>query len=513
MQIQKRSQAEKPLWINDKTAGRGYLELNGRKYNTSRNYPYNVEAESAVIGCILVAGEQGNGAVALRQIGFLRHDDFYIWKNGLIFRAMEHLFQRGEAVDYITVKNQLQKMSFAGRPVLEIVGGEEYLLQLMNVVAMNIDSYGRIVVQHSLRRSIQLNAEIQAELASNDEMELEDLIAAVHKMQQDVAVRVHSMSDKETFNLYDALDQYSIQIESELSQDDYTPGIPTGFTGLDKALLGWRPSKLYIFAAPPGWGKTALFLKVALNALRNKKRVLFLSLEMPVEEMLDRMICIQGEINSLDYQKRKLNPMQLSSMRNTIKEIKAFRESKSFIISRLSRPTMQQIRSKIDEFLLDPGIDLVIIDYTNVNTISGDDIGASDEFALASHMYKQLEDMKVQYQLPIIVGTQMNSKWDSKKGKKPGETDLYYGSIGRFAADVIGYIYIPSKVKPLAPKTEAEILFRKNRSGPSGDNVSCMLYWQAEFTRFSDNLDYADTYYPIQDNDVDSGATQEELEF
>lgn len=503
MAIQKRNPAEKPVWINDQTSDRGFLELNGKKYPIARSYPYHEESERTLLGCVLLAGEQKNGAVALRQVGFLRHDDFYIWKNGLIFRALEYLFQRGDAIDVLTVKNQLQSMSYAGRPLLEQIGGEQYLLDIMNVVAMNIDSYGRIIVQYSLRRTIKLNAQIQAELANNSEMELEEMIASVQKMQQDVAVRVHSLTDKETFTLYDALDEYAGQIEKELSQEDYTPGIPTGFSGIDKALLGWRNGKLYIIAAPPGWGKTALFLKAALNTLRQNKRVLLISLEMPIEEMLDRMICIQGEINSLDYQKRKLTPTQLKSMRDTIAEIKSYRESKSFIISRLSRPTMQQIRSKIDEFLLDPGIDLVIIDYTNVNTISGDDVGAADEFALASHMYKQLEDMKVHYNLPFIVGTQMNSKWDSKKGKKPGETDLYYGSIGRFAADVIGYIYLPNKVKPLAPKNEAEILFRKNRSGPSGDNISCMLHWQPECTRFSDSVDYSESYYPIDDNEPD----------
>lgn len=484
-----RAKILKPTWVNEVTASRGYLELDGKQYPVGKTYPFDDPAERNVIGCILAAGEAGNGVRAMRSVGFLRYDDFFAVRHGIIYRAMEHIFMRGDEIDTATVAAELFKVAHTTGTQLDRVGGEAYLLTLANVQVVNIETYARQVVRASLRRAVKVASHLSSSLAENESLELDELIKRVHRLQQDVAVRAYSLSNTDTHNLYDMVDTYMAKVESEIANDSFVPGLPTGFQLFDEILSGWRKNLLYIFAAPPGWGKTALLLCIALNALMRGQRVLFISLEMPVEEMMDRMICIHAGIDSTRYRNRRgLTPMELSRIRSAAATLKGATQSKSFIMSRLRTPTMSEIETKIQEFYYDPGYDLIILDYAAPNKIS-DPRYDGDDHKLMGHIYKELERMKEHYNVPFITATQMNQKWDTRSGKRPGETDLYHGSVGRFAADVIAFIYHPSKAFTKDETVDphlTEIIFRKNRSGKSGNKAKMYLYWEEEMTRFSD---------------------------
>lgn len=476
---------QRPAWINDRAAHQGFVQLGDKRYPTGADqFRYDEDSERSVLGCILVAGETGNGRTAIQRVGFMHYDDFFVWAHGVIFRAMERVYSRGDEIDLTSVKAELQATRAGNKTVLEQIGGEAYLLSLMNVPAVNIETYARNVVRMALRRSLKLSTRVAGDLADSENIELDDLLQRVFRMVQDISTRYYAISDQDTHNLYDALDAHQHQVEAELDDDDYRPAMPTGLAKFDNVISGWRRGKMYIFAAPPGWGKTALFLCFALYALQQGHRVLFLSLEMPVEDMISRLICIQAGIDSTRFLNRKLNKPERERMAQAYEELKGYQASRDFIISRLKRPTMEQIRSKVEEYYLNPGIDLVMLDYATAEKIQ---TPHDDGFAAASYIYGELEGMKEDYpESAFIVATQMNSKWDSRKGKRPGETDLYYGTVGYQVADFVGFIFHESKVNRDKPDDGlAEILTRKNRSGRS-NNVATILRWESEFTRFSD---------------------------
>jgi replicative DNA helicase len=279
-------------------------------------------------------------------------------------------------------------------------------------------------------------------------------------------------------------------MEADLANPDYSPGIPTGFAPLDKMIGGWRKNQLYIFAAPPGWGKSAFLLCASLNALKQGRRVLFISLEMPVPDLIERLICIQARVDSARLrQRRALAADELERIRLASTTLANYEQSQTFIIARLKRPTMTQIRAKIEEYQFNPGFDLIALDYAYVNKIADDERLAGDENAQMAYIYSELEAIKEDYDAPFLTATQMNQKWDSRKGKRPGETDLMHGSVGRYAADVIGYIYHKALARPddrTLDRTVAEIIFRKNRYG-SRTGI-CYLRWEETYTRFSDSI-------------------------
>lgn len=486
-----RPKAQRPLWINDRAVTQGFLELDGKRYGIQKEqYPHNPQAEEHVLGCILVAGETGRSREAMQKIGFLKFDAFFSWANGWIFRIMERLYQAGDAVDVTTVSTMLARLPKGQRTYLDEVGGEAYLLRLANATAVNIETYARMVATDALRRTMKFSAREQAKLADKP-IEMDTLLVDLHRTIQDLQRRYYSITDTATHNLYDALEEHMRQAEADLANPDYEPGIPTGIDSLDKVITGWRKGLLYIFAAPSGWGKTAWFLSVALKALLAGRRVLFISTEMPERDILDRLLCIFAGVDTQHWGSRngsKLSAADLQRVRTAAQTIRDLQASKHFIIARMKRPTMRQIRAKIEDVYLDPGVDLVILDYASPNKISDDGESGGDDFRLMSNIYTELESLKEDYEVPLVVGTQMNQKWDSRGKKRPGRTDLFYGSVGVFAADTIAYLYHPHKVDPddeMADPTLVELLFRKNRSGPNEEDVTVELHWEAQFTRFS----------------------------
>lgn len=476
---------KKTVWLNERTAGQGFIELDGKRIQTGNAFSHDATAERQILGCILAAGETGAGRQAMQRIGYLRYDDFFGWANGLIYRACERVYQNGDEIDFVTVKAELQASLKGGKTLLELVGGERYLLEVSNVVAVNIEAYANIVIRMAIRRSMKLTARVTADLADNNDLQLKDLLDKVHQMNMDITIRYQAITDQNTYTLYDRLDEHFKQVDSELDKEDFSPAIKSGIESLDNAITGWRPGLIYIFAAPPGWGKTALLLCIALYALQQGKRVLFISLEMPVDDMISRLVCILAGIDTERFDNRILNPDERQRMNDAYAKLRSYKASKQFIISYMKRPTMNEIEAQIQRHELSPGLDLVIGDYVTVTKIAVPHL-EGNEFGQVSYIYGRIEHMKQDYpHLAFIWATQMNSKWDHRKGKRPGDTDLYYGSVGYQVADYVGYIYHPSRANANTKSDgTAEIITRKNRRGKSA-NVTSIVKWEPEYTRFS----------------------------
>jgi replicative DNA helicase len=477
------NRAQKPLWINEKTQP-GRIEIDGKIYNIGAyQYPQDEESEMNTLGCVLQAGEAGQGNNAFKRLSFMRYDDYYYMRHAIIYRAMVHVFARGDEIDLQSVKAELTAIKR-----LDTVGGEAYLIQLASRNAVNLESYARAVVRAALGRAIIVAGDVLKDmggkvLATN----LDDLINLLPRAIRDILVRLQTLSEQNTTSLYDALEVFGARLEDELNDDNFEPGIPSGFTNQDKVTLGWRKKKLYAFAAPSGWGKTALLLNWALAALLRGKRLLFITLEMPVEELIERIVAIKARVNYLRLQQRRLSKVERERVAQAMAELSQAITSKAFMIVHLKQPTMQRIETKLIELQFNPGYDLVFIDYIAANTLSGDDmqIDAADEFRLTSHAYKELDRWKTDYDIPLIITTQMNGNWDKRKGKRPGPRDMYYGAAGYFAADVIGFLYHPSLAKGESPDGDAELIYRKNRSGPVGDDYTAMMTWEPEYLTFT----------------------------
>jgi replicative DNA helicase len=425
------------------------------------------------------------------MIPYLRYDDMYKMPTGYTFRAIERVHLAGDQIDVRSVITVLKSMNVRdGKTLLDIVGGENYLYDLMKGAGVNIQTYARRVVQASLARSILVASDVLGQIGKAGlSSGLTDLQAVVPQAIRDIMVRMHTLSDQNMVNLYDVIDEFTERITSESEDDSYEPGISTGLTNLDKITLGWRKGKLYIFAAPSGWGKTAFLLCEALAALRQGKRVLFISLEMGIDEMLERIMTIIAQVDYTEFQTRKWSTATRNRIPAAAAELKAIRESKAFNLVTFERPTVAQIESKLTELQLNPGYDIVFIDYVGPDTISlAKSTGSDDrdELTKATEFYSALKGWKKDYNIPIVVGAQMNRNWDKRKGKKPVANDLYFGTQGNFATDFLAFIYHEKLVKGDEAETDAaQLVIRKNRSGPNPGDVTALLNWKPEYLTFS----------------------------
>ena len=253
-----------------------------------RRPPHNIEAEQAVIGAIFLEPEAFSTASEI-----LLPQDFYRAGHQRIFEAMMRLADRGEAIDVVTVTAALENSKN-----LEEAGGVSYLTEIATSVptAANIGYYSRIVEEKAvLRRLIRTATDIVTNSFDNEDA-VEDVLNEAEKGILEVSGRQSSGSFKQIkdvlIEVYDNIEQL------HQSKTDIT-GIPTGFRDLDRITSGFQRNDLIIVAARPSVGKTAFALNVAQNvAVNTDENVAIFSLEMGAEQLVQRMLCAEGNIDA-----------------------------------------------------------------------------------------------------------------------------------------------------------------------------------------------------------------------
>ena len=242
--------------------------------------PQNIEAEEAVLGSLLIDPE-----AALRIAPFLKHDMFYVVKNGWIYDSILQLQERREAIDLLTVSSELAKDNR-----LDEIGGESYLAQLVNTVptALNVETYAHIVEEMATRRRMLSAASEIARIAYDKTTPIDQV---VEKSEAAVFAVTEGSGDGQMVVMRQAVNNFFERIEYLHDHRDEPLGIPTGYPDLDKLTGGMNRGDLIIVAARPGVGKTSLMLNLAYNAaFRHRQRVAIFSLEMGVEQLVQRMM-------------------------------------------------------------------------------------------------------------------------------------------------------------------------------------------------------------------------------
>jgi len=250
--------------------------------------PHSVEAEEAVLGSLLIDPD-----AIVEVASFLRPDAFYREQNKWIYQAILDLHEAREALDFITLADTLRK-----RSQLEDVGGEAYLISLLNAVptSVNARSYGRIVEAAAVRRRMLTAASSIANLAYDED---ENVNVILDRAEQALFSISEERTTRDLVPVRDIARAYLDRVEELHARGDEMIGVPSGFTDVDKMLAGLNKSDLLIVAARPGMGKTSFLLGMALHAgLRHGKRIAMFNLEMSGEQLVQRMIAAETRIDS-----------------------------------------------------------------------------------------------------------------------------------------------------------------------------------------------------------------------
>lgn len=431
--------------------------------------PQNIEAEQSVLGSILI--EQS----AIAKISdILQPEDFYREAHRMVYRAAMTLFERGEAIDFITVIDTLRR-----EESLERAGGISYITSLANGVptAANIVFHAKIVQEKSLLRRLIHAATDIAALGYAETEEVERVLDQAEQKILEVATRKigqdYAPIKEIIFSTLDKID------EMHKAKGGIT-GLSTGFANLDKLTGGFQRSDLILIAARPSMGKTAFVLNVAQHmATRDKKSVAIFSLEMPREQLAMRMMCAEGLIDS---QRFRTGAMSSDEWKNLVDAADRLSASPMFIDDTAGVNAVE-LRNKARRISKEHGLDCIIIDYLQLMD-GGAHSRIDNRQQQISDISRSLKALARELQVPVIALSQLSRGPESRTSRKPMLSDLRESGSLEQDADMVAFLYREDYYNPETEKKNlTELIIAKNRNGPT---ETVELYFHKNFTRFTD---------------------------
>ncbi|MCU0255327.1 MAG: replicative DNA helicase, partial [Vicinamibacterales bacterium] len=318
-----------------------------------RTLPHNLDAERSVLGAILIRNDAINAATIL-----VDSDDFFRAAHRLIFDKMVALSERGQAIDFITLVEELGR---AGQ--LAEVGGPAYIAALTDGVprATNVEHYARIIKEKSTRRQLIVSANRILAEAYTGEDDAEVLLDAAERQIFEIA----DDSIRSGFVPLSELVRGSFAtIEALQSQKGLVTGVPTGFTEIDEMTSGLQPSDLVIVAARPSMGKTSFVLNIAqhVGTRPEKMTVGFFSLEMSKEQLFMRLLTAEARINAHKFRGGYLSDRDWGRLSEALG---ALSDARIFIDDTASIGVLE-MRAKARRLKAEHGLHLLVVDYVQL---------------------------------------------------------------------------------------------------------------------------------------------------
>ncbi|MCR5559163.1 replicative DNA helicase [Schwartzia sp. (in: firmicutes)] len=430
--------------------------------------PQSIEAEQAVLGAMLIKKE-----AAIEAMEILRPEDFYRDAHRVVFEAIMAVFQNDSAVDMITVTEQLKKSD-----MLEKAGGVAGVTALANAVptAANVVYHAKIVREKAeLRELINAGSEITG-WAFEDSDDVDTVMDRAEKRILDVTARENSA---DFTPMKDIVIETFKQVENRAGNKGALTGVASGFTDLDKLTSGFQPSDLILVAARPSMGKTAFTLNIASYvAVHLDKPVAFFSLEMSKEQLVQRMLCSEGAIDSQRLRNGDLNDEDwehLIAAADRLTNAPVFIDDTPGI-------TVMELRSKARRVKAEHGLSLVVIDYLQLMSGRGSK-GSDNRQQEISEISRSLKALARELKVPVIALSQLSRSVESRQVKRPMLSDLRESGSLEQDADIVMFLYREDYYdKETEQQNVTEVIVAKHRNGPI-DTVR--LYFDKEFTRFA----------------------------
>ncbi len=434
-------------------------------YGPNRSAPHAIEAEEAVLGCVLI-----NPEAYFEVAPILHPDDFYLHKHRWIWEAFVGLHDQRLPIDIITVAEELERHNQLGE-----VGGSAYLTRLINSVptSLHAEAYGRLVEQEAMRRRLLAAATEVAKLAYEEGRDIGQVV-------NDAEAAIFAVSErrlnKELSPIKEAISQYYDRIKYLFEHQDEMLGVPTGFIDLDKLLGGLQQSDLLIIAGRPGSGKTGLMLNVAKNAaLTYRKHVAVFSLEMSNDQLVQRLI---SQETGIDSQRLRLADIHDHEWPLFVQAANVLSDAPIFLDDTPAL-TPNQLRSKCRRLDQEYGLDLVIVDYLQLMQSEGRSENRVQEVSTVSRALKQLAR---ELNVPVLAGAQLSRAVEQRTDKRPVLSDLRESGSLEQDSDIVMFIHRPDMYEKAETRTNiAEIIVAKHRNGPTAD---VQLVFRGALTKF-----------------------------
>ena len=437
--------------------------------NGGRVPPQDVQAEKSLLGAIMISD-----AVLPEILTIIRPRDFYEERHATIFEAMANLYDNHKPVDLLTLTAELKS-----KKKLKSVGGAAYLAELSNFVpaAAHAKAYAEIVEKASLRRRlIQAGTEI-ANKAYSDDAEVGNLIGEAER-------DLFNVSDKIVKSDYVAMDTLLAdafdRIEELRNNKGALRGLKTGFRDLDKMTAGFQKGDLIIIGARPAMGKTTLAQNLAYNiATINNRGVLFFSMEMADNEIIDRMISDVSGVSNWKIRTGNINSEEHQRLMDALGEM----DNVPIYIDDTSSMTIVELRNKARRAMHDHDIGIVIVDYLQL--ITGDDRYKGNRVQEVTEISRGLKILARELGIPVVALSQLSRTVTGRDNPRPLLSDLRDSGSIEQDADLVLFLHRPDYYHQNEDDYEetniTELIIAKHRHGAVG---KVELYFHPELLRF-----------------------------
>lgn len=457
-----------------------------------RTPPQDNDAEQSVLGSVFLSRD-----ALVEAMAYVTADDFYKKSHQYIFAAMVALTDRDEAIDIVTLKNEL-----ATRQQLADVGGITYLVDLANIVptAANVVYYAKIVKQKATLRKLIDTATHIVQTGYNPDSDVEDVLDNAEK-------EIMAVSDTTQQNgfkpISDVLNDALTKVTELSKNNDEITGLSTGYRDLDLITAGLHEDELIILAARPGVGKTAFALNVAQNvATKSDTSVAIFSLEMGAEQLVNRMLCAEGSIEANHLRTGQLTDNEWESL---IVAMGSLSKAQIFIDD-TPGIKMANIRAKARRLAKEQGnLGLIVVDYLQLIEGSGQENRQQEVSAIS----RQLKMLAKELHVPVIALSQLSRGVEQRQDKRPVLSDIRESGSIEQDADIVAFLYRDDYYRdedgddddnyggggnaPSSSEDEdsdagvVEVIIEKNRSGARG---TVKLLFIKSYNKFS-SISYA----------------------
>lgn len=438
-------------------------------FDIENNLPYSMEFEQAALGALLLKPDE-----TLEHAEMLTVDAFYDKAHGLIYKKIAELADEQQPIDLVTVTGGLKE-----KGELEDIGGVSYLAKLAGGVptAANASYYFEQLQEMAIRRDlIRTNMLLIQQAAAGTE--ISQLMSSVQQAQNKLTDRAAPKQDFKRIEnvLIDVVE--SAEIRSDNFKNGTVTGIQTGFTDLDSITAGLQKSDLIIVAARPSVGKTAFALNIAQNvAIRNTEPVAIFSLEMSAAQLVQRMVCAEGNIDASNMRMGDFASDDWIKFAHAVGILGAT----NIRIDDSPGITVHEIRAKCRRLKKHEGLGMIVIDYLQL--IAGlQRKGTENRQQEVSEISRTLKQLARELDVPVIALSQLSRAVEQRQDKRPMMSDLRESGSIEQDADIVSFLYRDDYYNQESEKKNIiEIIIGKQRNGPVG---TVELVFLKQFNKF-----------------------------
>jgi replicative DNA helicase len=435
---------------------------------SGQQLPQNLEAEASLLGAILIDSD-----AVVKVADKLSPDDFFDPRHKRIYEAVTQLYEKRKPIDVLTLSDQLKSSEY-----LDSIGGPGYLAELTNFVpsASHAEEYAEIVAQKAMRRRLIKTSQEMTGYGFDETREFKDLIEDAERRLFEVS----GQNVKQTIVSLESILEASFDRLDGLHKDKgKLRGVPTGFKDLDNVLAGLQRSDLFILAARPAMGKTALMLNLAHNvAVMSKEPVLIFSLEMSKEQLVDRLLSMESGVDAWALRTGNLTDSDFERIGQAMGKL----SEAPIYIDDTPGITVSDMRTKSRREAHQHGLGLIIIDYLQLMSGGGRYADFGNRVQEISEISRGLKGVARELDVPVMAASQLSRSVESRSPQIPQLADLRESGSIEQDADIVTFIYREDYYNPETErKGITDILIKKHRNGPTAD---VELYFDRKKQRF-----------------------------